>query len=232
MSRGQSSVVGVALLIAATVVAVAGMTAAVGTVIEDRAETAEVDRVAASLDEALDPNAGGPGRDRVALPGGRLRTVERTLRVRTPGRTVATIEVGGLVYATDDRTVTYVSGTMVRSNPAGAALRGDPPIRAGGGDLFVSAVVLGTSAGRGTGADAATLRTNVTHERRTLPPDDYRIAVETTAPEAWETRVDALGRTTRADIDGDGVPSVVVDPADTGAVRIVIHRLRLEVTAA
>jgi flagellin-like protein len=233
MNRGQSSVIGVALLIAATVVAVAGMTAAVGTVIEDRATTAGTDRVAATFDDALDPSASGTDRDRVALPGGRLRVVERTLRVRSGGRTIAAYEVGGLVYAADDRRATYVSGAVVRSTPAGAAVGGDLPVQGGGdGDLFVSPVVLGGDPGRGTSAEAVTLRTNVTHARRSLAPGNYQIAIETRSPDAWTGRLDAVGSTTRTDIDGDGVPSVVVEPSGTNAVYVTVHRLRLEVTPA
>ncbi|MFB6281948.1 MAG: hypothetical protein ABEH40_08015 [Haloferacaceae archaeon] len=231
MSRGQSSVIGVAILVAATVVAVAGMTAAVGTVIEDRATTAAADRTAAAFDEALDPNAAGPGRERIVLAGGRLRTVERTLRVRAAGRTVATYEVGGLRYEARGRSVTYVSGAIVRSTPACATVRGDPPVRAAEGDLFVSVVALGTDPGRVTDAGRVTLRTNASHERRRLDPGEYRIAVETRAPGAWARRFDAAEGTTRTDIDGDGVPSAVVDPAGEGRVRLAIHRLDLEVTA-
>ncbi|MFB6080360.1 MAG: archaellin/type IV pilin N-terminal domain-containing protein [Haloferacaceae archaeon] len=232
MNRGQSSVIGVALLLAITVVAVAGMTATVGTVIRDRAATAGTDRVATAFDDALDPHVGGPGRDRIALPGGRLRVVERTLRVRRPGRTVAAYEVGGLVYTADDRSVTYLSGALVRSTPAGETVRGDLPVRASDGDVFVSAAILGTPTGRGIDADATTLRTNVTHDRRTVGPGDYRIAIETRAPDAWATRLDGIGRTSRTDFDDDGVPSVVVDPLGSGRIYLTIHRLRLEVTPA
>jgi flagellin-like protein len=232
MSRGQSSVIGVVLLLAVTVVAVAGMTGAVGTVIEDRAATAGTERVGAAFSEALDPNAGGAGRERIALPGGRLRVVERTLRIRRQERTVVAIELGGLAYESDDRSVVYVSGALVRSTPAGATVRGDRPVRASDGDVFVSAVALGAPPGRGIDAPATTLRTNVTHDRRTVEPGSYRVAIETRAPDAWATRLDGIGRTTRTDLDDDGVPSVVVDPEGGGRVYLTIHRLRLEVTPA
>lgn len=230
--RGQSSVIGVALLLAVTVVAVAGMTAIVGSVIEDRAATAGIERAGAAFDEALDPGAVGPGRDRIALPGGRLRVVERTLQVRRPGGPVVTLDVGGLVYAADDRSVTYVSGALVRATRAGATVRGDRPVRADDGDVFVSAVVLGASPGRGIDADATTFRTNVTHDRRTVARGNYRIALETRAPDAWATRLDAFGPTTTTDFDDDGVPSVVVDPDGSGRIYLTIHRLGLEVTPA
>lgn len=231
MIRGQSSVVGVAILVAATVVAVAGMTAAVGVVIEDRAATAATDRTVAAFDEALDPNAAGPGRDRIALSGGRLRTVERTVRVRLAGGTVATYDVGGLRYEADRRRVTYVSGAIVRSTPTCSTVRGDLPVRTAGDDLFLSVVVLGTPPGAGTGADVVTLHTNVSHEGRRLDPGEYRIAVETRAPGAWSRRLDERGRTSRTDIDGDGVPSVVVNPPGSGPAHLRIHRLDLEVRA-
>jgi hypothetical protein len=231
--RAQSTVVGVALLVALTVVAVAGTTAAVGTVIEDRAAAAGADRAVAAFDDALATGRSGPGRERLALPGGDLRVVERTVRIRGGGVAVA-VEVGGLVYETDagGRRVAAVAGTTLRASPAGARLVGRPPVRARGDDLFVSIAVLGAEPGTALDAGAATVRTNVSHERRRLPSTGYRIAVESRHPTAWTDRLDRLGPTTVRDIDGDGTPSAIVEPRTAGPLRLVIHRLGAEVRAA
>lgn len=232
MNRAQSSVVGVALLVGLAIVSIAGMTVAVGTVFEDRAAAAGADRVAAGFDGALDPNGLGPERDRIATPNGQVRVVERTLRLRVAGRTVATYEVGGLVYATTGRRVTYLTGSIARSNPASATVHGEPFVRTADGELFVSVVALGAAPGRAVDSGAVVVRTNVSHERRELRPRDYRVAVETRSAGAWAERLESIGRTSRRDFDGDGVPSVVVDPPGGGAAHLVIHRLGLEVSPA
>lgn len=231
-TRAQANVVGVALLVAVTVVALAGMTAAVGTVLEERADAAAADRAAVAFEAALDDAGRGPASERLALPGGRLRVVERTLRVRRGSGTVAAYRTNALVYVGDGRRVAYRSGAVVRTGAGGATVGGDPPVRARDGHLFVSAVVLGAAPGDGSAADAVTLRTNATHEARTLAPGDYRVAVETAAPDAWAERLGAVGTTTRRDVDGDGIPSVVVDPPGEGRAHLLVSRLRLEVTPA
>jgi flagellin-like protein len=231
--RGQSTVVGAALLVALTVVAVAGTTAAVGTVIEDRAAAAGADRAVAGFDDALATERGGPGRERLALPGGDLRVVERTVRIRGGGLAVA-LDVGGLVYEADagDRRITAVAGTTLRSGPTGADLVGPVPVRVRGDDLFVSVAVLGVEPGLALDADAVAVRTDVGHERRRLPPASYRFAVESDHPSAWVDRLDRLGPTTVRDLDGDGTPSAVVEPRVAGPLRLVIHRLDAEVRPA
>ncbi|MFB6304712.1 MAG: archaellin/type IV pilin N-terminal domain-containing protein [Haloferacaceae archaeon] len=231
MSRGQSSVVGVALLVAVTVVALAGMTAAVGTVLEDRADAATADRAAVAFEEALAPTGRGQSRERVALPGGDVRVAERSVRVLGSDGTVVTYRTNALVYDADGRRAVYENGAVLRVGSGGASVEGDRPVRVSDGHVFVSVVVLGAAPGEGSTAESVTLRTNATHADRTLEAGDYRVAVETAAPDARAERLAAVGTTTRRDVDGDGVPSVVVDPAGSGPTHVLVHRLRLEVTA-
>ncbi|MFC6987903.1 hypothetical protein ACFQJD_19050 [Haloplanus sp. GCM10025708] len=65
--RGQTAVVGVALLLAMTVLSLAALTATIGTVVEDSSRAAETGRVVRGFDAALDPHAGTPHERRIAV---------------------------------------------------------------------------------------------------------------------------------------------------------------------
>ena len=221
--RGQAHVVGVALLAALTVVAVATMTAAVGTVVEERADAAAADRVATGFEDALAPRGAGPRETHVPTPGGGVRTVDRQVRLLAGETTLRSFEAGGLVYAAGDSRVAFVGGGVARGRPGSATLVDRPPLAVRNGTLLVGVTTLGAPPGRATDAPTAVVRTNVTHERLRREGGDTRIAVETRTPGAWERALDAP--TTTRDLDGDGVPSVVVDPVGDRRLSLVVHGL-------
>ena len=235
--RGQSHVVGVALLLGVTVVALGALTASVGTVIEGTAATADATRVAEDLDDALRPvEATGPRRGRLSFTGGELEVVERDLRVLDAGGVVETVEADALVYRRDDQRVVYLAGAVVRQTGAGSQLYAPPPVTASsasGGVLVVGAPVLNasrTSVGA-TGSTTVVLETAVSHERTPLGNGTYRVAVETTTPGAWERYFERRGATVlgRRDVDGDGLASVVARFPGERVGYLVVHDLRLEV---
>jgi hypothetical protein len=82
------------------------------------------------------------------------------------------------------------------------------------------------------GAGDLRLRGSVTHRRRSLPAGEYAVAVETTTPEPWSRWFAARGAdVVRADVDGDGVESVVARYDGTRTAVVVVHEVRLEVGA-
>jgi hypothetical protein len=233
--RGQSHVVGVALLLGVTIVALAALTAGVGTVVEDTAETADAARVADGLERALRPvETTGTRRGEVSFSAGRVGTVERDLRVLS-GSTTRRIRVDALVYEHGDRRVAFLAGAVVVGEGAGARLRRRPPITASreGGVLVVGAPRLNASGGSvgGTGRIRVPLRTDVTHRRIPLGRGRYRVAVETATPAAWGEAFRRLGATLldRRDFDDDGVDSVVARFPGTRTAYLVVHDMRLEV---
>lgn len=233
--RGQSHVVGVALLLGVTIVALAALTAGVGTVVEDTAETADAARVADGLERALRPvETTGTRRGEVSFSAGRVGTVERDLRVLS-GSTTRRIRVDALVYEHGDRRVAFLAGAVVVGEGAGARLRRRPPITASreGGVLVVGAPRLNASGGSvgGTGRIRVPLRTDVTHRRIPLGRGRYRVAVETATPAAWAEAFRRLGATLldRRDFDDDGVDSVVARFPGTRTAYLVVHDMRLEV---
>ncbi|MFB6102188.1 MAG: hypothetical protein ABEJ73_06440 [Haloplanus sp.] len=229
-TRAQSTIIGVAILLALTVVSLSALTVVVGSLVEESANAAEERRVAATMDAALDPERSGRHERRLPLAEGRLRTVDRSLRVLDGSDPVVEQSVGGLVYAAGDRRVRYVAGATVRSAGNGSRLSGEPSIATRERTLFVGVPVLGAS-GVAVGGDATvTLRTNVTHDRRHLSGDGYGLAVETRTPGVWERRFGALGATTTRDsFDDDGVPSVVARFPAVRDVYVFVHDLNLEV---
>ncbi|WP_121821965.1 DUF7289 family protein [Halostella salina] len=236
--RAQSNVVGVAVLLGITVIALGALTASIGAVVQSNAATADADRVAAGFEEAIRPvEATGHHRGRVAVSSGTFSTADRDLRVLNASGVVATTTVDALVYESGDRTVRTLSGAIIRGDDGGSRMYRPPPItasRRAGGVLVVGAGRLNASAGSvgGNGETELVLRSNVTHHRRSLGNGTYRVAVETETPAAWRSYFERLNATVVSedrDFDGDGVGSVVARfPGDRTAY-LVVHDLRLEV---
>lgn len=237
-ARGQSTVVGVALLLGVTLVALATVTASLGVVVESNQEAAAVSQASADLDRTVRPvQATGPRSGTVHLGGGSLRSVGRDLRLLNDSGVVRTVRVDALVYRRGDARVAVQSGGIVRGTGDGARFVRDPPVsasRGAGGVLVVGAARLGGRVDVG-GAGSVRLATNVSHDRVRLGDDRYRVAVETTTPAAWVAFFEARGATIEAtdrDLDNDGVPSVVARFPGTRTAYLVVHDLRLEVADA
>jgi len=233
--RGQSSVVGVALLLGVTVVALGVLTASVGVLVEGHTARADADRVAADLESGLRPvESTGHRRATVRFASGRLYTAERQLRVSDATGVVANLDIGALVYEHGDHRVAAVAGAVVRGRGENAWLTDAPPVVGSDGDdvLVVGAANLSaTPSSVGGGQVTATLRTNVTHDRRSLGSGRYEVAIETRAPAAFERYFADRGATVdRSDLDGDGVTSVVAEFPGRRRAYLVEHSMGLEVT--
>ncbi|MEZ3144956.1 type IV pilin [Halobaculum sp. MBLA0143] len=238
--RGQSHVVGVALLVAVTVVSLGGLTAAVATTVD--AGTAEVRerRVAGAVVDAIQPRrVTGSHTATVELAAGRLETVPRTVRLLNDTGTVRRLRTDAFVYRNGDTRVAAVAGGVVRGPPGVATVVRPPRLRRAAGSLVVGVAALGAPADSagvslavGGVPDAPRtrlrLRTNVSHEATRHPTGDWRVAVETATPAAVADALARVGSVSRRDFDDDGVPSVVVHVADRRVV-FVVHRLGLEV---
>lgn len=233
--RGQANVVGVAILVGVTVVALGTLTASIGAVVEEDAARADARRVADGLDTALEPiEATGPRRGTVAFTDGELTPVERQVRVLNESGVVATVDADALVFEAGTRRVTYLAGAVVRGRSPGATMRTEPPITASraGGALVVGVARLGDGLDPVGGGGRVALRTNVTHERTALGDGTFRVAVETTTPRPWRTYFEEAGATvTTRNIDGDGTPSVVARYPGERTAWLVVHALRAEVGA-
>lgn len=230
MNRGQSNVVGVALLLGIAVVSMGTLTAAVGVVVESSASEADAERVASDFEAAFEPvSASGAQRGDVAFSEGELRPVDRTLEVRADGDVLERVDVDALVFETQDTRVTYHTGAVVRGSGRGAWMASRPPITVGENSLVIGAAQLGENVGSlsGTGGVTATIATDVAHERRELGEGTFSVAVETAAPGAWERAFERRGATVERE-RGD-VPTVVASFGGERTGYLVVHDLNTEV---
>lgn len=231
-SRAQSHVVGAALLLGLTVIALAGITAAVGGIVEDQTGRADAARVADDFDDALRPvETTGHRTGAVRFTAGQLGVRGRQLRVHNSTNVTAVVQTDALVFEGDGRRVASVAGGTVNGVPGNALLERDPPISVGPDVVVVGAVMLNGSGGvGGSGGVTAPLHTNVSHKRVALGNETFTVSVETATPEPFERYGTDLGAETAVeDLDGDGVPSVrMTFPGDRQGY-LVVHDMRLEV---
>ncbi|WP_327052847.1 DUF7289 family protein [Halomicrococcus gelatinilyticus] len=231
--RGQSDVVGVAILLGVTVVALGSLTASIGAVVDSNAATADANRVAADLDRALEPvETTGVNRGRISFSRGELRTVERDLRVLDANGVVRRVRVDALVFTTENRRVAFLAGAVVRGAGKGGRMVTRPPVTASPDVLVVGAPELDASdfAIASTTGKSVVLGTDVTHNRTTLGDGRYRVAVETATPGAWRRYFERANATvTTRNFDDDGVDSVVATYPGERMAYLVVHEMRLEV---
>lgn len=235
--RGQSNVIGVALLLGVTVLALGMLTAAIGAIVGSNAAAANADRVATDMDQALQPvEATGQHSGRISFSEGSLTVVERELRVLDEDGVVETVQVDALVYESGDHRVVYLAGAVVHETGDGARLRSEPPITASsgsGGVLVVGAPVLGADRVTfgTTEATTLTLHTDVTHDRTELGDGEYRVAIETETPGPWREHFQRQGAdVTTHSFDDDEVDSVVASYPGERTAYLVVHRMNLTIT--
>jgi hypothetical protein len=233
LSRGQSHVVGVALLLAITTISLGVLTAGVGTVVQSNASAADANRVADTLVGLQPSKATGTERHRLTFGHGSLRVAERTVKLLDGDGVVASHQADALVFESGDRRVAFLAGAVVRGTGDAARVTKRPPLSTGESLLIVGLPVLNASGPEtvsGSGATRVTLKTNTSHDRRPLGDGQYRLAVETATPGAWEAYFAAVGaETTRREFDDDGVPSVVATFPGERTAYLVVHDSRLEV---
>lgn len=230
--RGQSHVVGTVLMIGLTIIALGGLTAAVGGIVDEQTSRADVSRVAGDLDDAIQPvSSTGYHSADVTFAGGTLRTVDREIRVFDDSGMVASVQADALVFEHGNRRVAVNAGAIVRGLPGGGWLERDPPITAGEDVLIVGAPVLnGTGSVGANGGVTVSLTTNTSHERQSLGSGTYRVAIETETPSAFEAfAADAGADFSVERFDADEVPSAVLTFEGTRTGYLVVHDLRLEV---
>ncbi|MBB6647535.1 flagellin-like protein [Halobellus sp. MBLA0160] len=216
-----------------TVLAVGGLTATAGSIVDDGATSAAATRVGADLATALGPAPSQP-ETTIELTDGTIRVVNRSVWLLEGEEVVWAGHAGAVVYTDGDHRVAGFAGAVVRSDGEGSRLIAPSRIAPADGSLYVGVPVLNVTGADGIATGdrrlAVTLRTDAETARDTLPTGEYRVAVETATPAAWERHFADRGATTeRRDIDGDGVPSVVASFDGPRTVHLVVHDVRLDV---
>ncbi|QSG03394.1 DUF7289 family protein [Natranaeroarchaeum sulfidigenes] len=237
--RGQSNVIGVALLLAITVIGIGGMAAGIGAVIDENADAADATTVADGFDDSLQPTSTtGHRTGDVRFTSGQVGVEPRQLRVLNETGPIETVPVDALVYESGETRVAYHSDAVVRGSPGNAWFRTEPPItidQRSEGPVVISAAQLNAShIGIGGNSNRPVqLETDVSHERHNLGTDSYRIAVETSTPGPWKRYFEEIGatvETTDRKFAGDRETSVVATIDGERTAYLVTHDLRLEVS--
>lgn len=233
--RAQSHVVGATLLLGLGVIALGALTIGVGTMLESQAASADAERMATAMDEAVTGvERTGTYSHRVTFAQGSLGTENRTLRVLENNSVVERHDIDALVFRRDGRRVAALGGAIVRGEPDGAWLVSEPSISSSEQNdvLVIGAPVLdaGHVSVSGTGGVTTTLRTNVSHAERDLGTGEFTVAIETATPEPFERYFEAQNATTeRRTFPGDMDVSVLAHYPETRQGYLVVHNLALEV---
>ncbi|MEE6211189.1 type IV pilin [Salarchaeum sp. III] len=227
--RAQSNVVGVAILLGLTVLALGAVTASVGSLVDTNAAAADANRVASDLATTVQPvRTTGVRVGTLAFTDGHLDTVERSIRVLDGSEVVLERPANALVFEAGAYTATTLGGAVTLGRNEGGRFVREPPITADESVLVVGLPVIdGTVVAAGENKRVR-LRTRVTHTKRDLGTGTFGVAVETTRPGPWKRFFAAANATVSArDFDGDGVASVVARFPGERAGYVVVHRVEV-----
>lgn len=233
-SRGQSHVVGVALLLGVTVISISAITASVGVLVDRQVASADATRVADGMD-AFDPReTTGVRRDRLTFADGTLGPADRQLRILDGARVVRSVDADALVFTSGDQRVAFVAGAITRGPPGEAWLHAEPTVTVPTNEsvLVVGVPTIGSpDAVSGSGGVTATVERNASHERSLIGNGSYAVAIETATPGPLARHFSEQGAAVeRRDLDGDGVESVVATFEGRRRTYLVVHDLDVEVT--
>lgn len=231
-SRGHANVIGVAVLLVIAVVSMGTLTAAIGVVVDSNAAEADAERVGSAFESTLEPvTASGRQRGSVTFSEGKIGLIDRTLEVRANGTVVERIDVGGLVFESEDRRVAFHAGAIISGDRGSARMDSPPPITVDEELLIVGVARIGGDFGTVSGNDGTTaiIETNVAHERYELGETTVRLAIETTTPNVWMQYFGGF-ETTVERVPGDP-PTVIAEFEGDRTSYLVVHDLNAEVHA-
>lgn len=233
-------------MIGLTVLALGGLTVAIGTVVDSGASDAEANRVAEAMTIVAEPgDVVGTAEAELRFGDGTLTTEERAIRVidASNGSVIERVDSDVLVYSVDDYSVIGGNGAVLRGAASGATMVESPSIvadRGNSGVLLLGAPAIDAeNVSFGTNGPArVTLRASVSHDRRDLGERNVRVAVETAYPRAWAEFFERKGATvvnrSRTFDDGNGgadaETSVVAEFPGQRQTYLVVHHTDLGVS--
>jgi len=232
-------------MVGLTVLALGGLTVAIGTVVDSSASNAEANRVADAMTVVAEPgDVVGTAEAELRFGDGRLRAEERTIRLLngTNGTVIERVDSDVLVYTVGDWTVIGGNGAVLRAGTGGATMVESPSIVADPeptGPLLLGVPAIdATDVSIDTDTAArVSLRADVDHERRDLGQRRIRVAVETAYPDAWVRYFRRSGATvvdrsrSFPNARADAETSVVAAFPGTRQTYLVVHRTDLEVVS-
>jgi len=231
-------------MVGLTVLALGGLTVAIGTVVDSSAIDAEAHRFADEMTIVAEPgDVVGTAEAELRFGDGTLTTDERSMRILDAnGTVVERIDSDVLVYRVGDQTVIGGNGAVLRAGSGGATMAESPSIVAdpdpsgvlllGVPSIDAEDVSISTDA-----AARVTLRASVDHHRRDLGERNVSVAVQTAYPETWIRYFERSGATV---VDRDRRFSSDAPDAETSVVArypgerqtyLIVHETDLEVVS-
>lgn len=248
--RRQTNVVGVVSILVLAVVALGGLTAGVGVLLQSGATTTGAEQTAATFGSAIMPaETVGTTVSDIPVENGTLYSTQRHVRIINgdqasfePGTQTVTIveqiRTDGLVYKTETQTVVVHGGAVLYATDGRPRVYRPPPIMA---DTESRIIRVGVSQRQlsefqrsVTGSETIRIQTTVTHRRQSFGNGSYYIAIETDYPQVWARQLRERGGTivaTRVRFEGDHADSVVVQFPNTTELRVTRHAMDIEVSA-
>jgi hypothetical protein len=234
--RGQSAIIGVALLLGLTIVSVGVLTAGTGILVDEAAKGADAKRVADRMATAYNPSTlEGSATLSLALTGGQVSTAERRITVRRFGDVVAAFDTNVLQFEEGNHQVTVIGQAIVRGQAGRARFVRTPRLVTlfgsdGDRTLSISIVAL---AGRidqtVTNQEPLRLHLNGSHDRRNPGAGRYTISIETATPGIWQDYLTDIARSVRiVGDDSSGTKLVVAELGRVSRARLIVHRVEVE----
>jgi flagellin-like protein len=229
--RGVEGIIGVAVLLMVTVLAVGGLTSVMGSMVTGGVAHAEVATVSGTL-TMVTAAADDPTMRTMVVRSGTLSTDTLNLEITGGDITVAE-QVAALRYRTDDHGVSSEFGTQIHTIDGEPVRVSGHRIRRADNRLLVGVPSVrlrevDTVATNGQAVRLGLLpRVDVDHRR--LPPARYRLHLETAHPSVWQQILEGVGAEvhTRAAAGGTARVSATFD--EPVSIEIITETIELEV---
>lgn len=234
-TRGQSAIIGVALLLALTIVSVGVLTAGTGILVDEAAQGADAQRLADRLITAYNPTTlEGTTTLSLSLTGGQIKTAPRRITIRRFGDIVATFETQSLRFQRGDHYVSVLGQAVVRGQAGRARFVRDPGMVSvfGTGEDRTLSLSIVTLAGpldqTVMEGESLQLAFQASHERRDPGAGRYTISIETATPDPWVEYFEDSAVSVRVIGEPESQTQVVI--AELGRVsraRLIVHHVEL-----
>lgn len=233
--RGQSAIIGVALLLAITVVSVGVLTAGTGILVDEAAQEADLERIGDTVVADYRPaTLAGTSTMTLSLAGGTVVTEPREITISRYGDVVARLQTVALRYERAGRALTIQSGAILQARNGHTTFVREPGMaRRFGADgdrvLTLSLVNLtGDVEERIDNPRRVRFEFEATHERRDLDAGRYTIRVETAAPAAWVQYFEDVGADVHTERTSQEGGVVVADFGRVSDARLIIHHVEVQ----
>lgn len=235
-TRGQSAIIGVALLLGLTIVSVGVLTAGSGILVDEAAQGADAQRVADRLVTAYNPTTlEGTTTLSLAPTGGQFTTAERRITLRRFGEVVATFETKALRFDRGGHHVIVLGQAIIRGQADRARFVREPGLvtvfgAEGERTLSVSVIALtGQVDQTMTQQQRLRLPLRGSHERRDPGAGGYTISIESATPELWEEYLADIALSVRiVGDDGSETKLVIAELGRVSRARLIIHQVEIK----